>query len=104
MINIIGFIEFNDYEEVVSGFGEPGSEIKKYSRAGYFKTELKKDDLQSFLIEIKTNGIPNQINAGDEFVGYIIFLVDEHGVELLKEGTLSNEQFESFKHTLLSLF
>ena len=103
MINITGFIEFNDYEEITSGFGEPGSEIKKYSRAGYFKTELK-EDLESFLIKIKENGIPDQINAGDEFVGYIIFLVDEHGVEMLKEGTLSNEQFESFKQTLLSLF
>ena len=103
MINITGFIEFNDYEEITSGFGEPGSEIKKYSRAGYFKTELKKDDLQSFLIEIKTNGIPNQIHAGDEFVGYIIFLVDNE-IEMIKEGTLSKEQFESFKYGLISLF
>ena len=52
MINIAGFIEFNDYEEIISGFGEPGSEIKKYFRAGYFKTELK-EDLESFLIKIK---------------------------------------------------
>jgi len=102
MINIIGFIEFNDYEEVVSGFGEPGSEIKKYSRAGYFKTELK-EDLESFLIKIKENGIPDQINAGDEFVGYIIFLVDNE-IEMIKEGTLSKEQFESFKYGLISLF
>lgn len=104
MINISGFIEFNDYEEITPGFGEPGSEIKKYSRAGYFKTELKKDHLKNFLTEIKKNGIPGQINAGDEFVGYIIFIVSNDKIEMLKEGTLSIEQFESFKYSLLSLF